>query len=62
MAELSLPPGVVLDCVILEAICFAVSSEVDIPSTCQIRHAWSVIVGARIVVCKIDAMIEHGMH
>ena len=34
IAELSLPPGVVLDCVIFEAICFAVSSEVDIPSTC----------------------------
>ena len=38
MAELSLPPGVVFDCVDLEAICFAVSTEVDMPSTYQVSH------------------------
>ena len=35
IAELSLPPGVVVGWVILEAICFAVSTEVDMPSTCS---------------------------
>ena len=43
IAELSLPPGVVLDCVILDAICFAVSNEDDIPSTCQFKHAQSMV-------------------
>ena len=43
IAELSLPPGVVLDCVTLDAICFAVSNEDDIPSTYKFRHAQSIV-------------------
>lgn len=34
MAELNLPPGVV-GCANFEAICFAVSTDVSMPSTCR---------------------------
>lgn len=61
IAELSLPPGVVFDWIALEAICLAVSMEVDIPSTCNSaveKPISGAYMGSRSTECIDSRSIE----